>query len=791
MNKTSKIISVVLTVVLLISVFPVMSFAAEKITDATRISSGHTYGINTYKDLETLSILVNEKAYNCSGATFELTSDIEVNTKDGGMNVLFMSFPDFRGTFNGNGHTITGLYIKGAGMFEVLQKATVKGLNLKDAYIDMEDNTSSPVGGIAGTTNNSVINDCTFSGTVINGGDYTGGIVGKATNRSTVSDCKSSGMIFGEDYVGGIAGFADKSSTVKKCLNYGATYATGENHKGVFNAGKETEIYTQGTCGRNTTYKLYEETGLLIISGTGATKNYLPAIRRSPFEENEIIKYVIIEDGVTELGDFLFPGCVNLQYVSLAESITRIGSGTFISCTSLKEIKISGEITSIGEIDPSSLSTLHPVSIDMNVSPFSDCKQMMSYDIEKDNPNYSIGEYGELYNKDKTVLVGYPAGNVSKTFVIPDTVEKIEMFAISCNENLEKLYIPKSVKQINVCGISLCPNITDVYYDSYQTSWEALVHIKNSLLEFNAVELPETAVVHFIDCDHENVVEEYIVKPTCVYSGYTVCHCESCGYKMHRDIVPALGHNYVYDETLTVSTVHNEGDIAERCTICNSTHIVSRKIETACEFGDEYVSGFYAGTTESEICESLTTAGCSSVEIASSDDNYVGTCSNITVGYTDGSVENYEVIIFGDVNGDGWYDGQDAMVVNCIANGMLTREDVGDAAFIAADCNHDGVVDTTDVQLLNEAGILLSGIDQTKDSETLLETSSEYVEYVNLIDQNVVVTEENPTDDNQTPDSPTKDEPADNKPIKELNFFEIVLNYIKAVWRFFVSIFNI
>ena len=109
-------------------------------------------------------------------------------------------------------------------------------------------------------------------------------------------------------------------------------------------------------------------------------------------------------------------------------------------------------------------------------------------------------------------------------------------------------------------------------------------------------------------------------------------------------------------------------------------------------------------------------------------------------------VEAYSIIIFGDVNGDGWYDGQDAVTVSMIVNGMLTREQVGEDAWMAADCNHDGKIDQSDVDLLNQAGVLLARIDQTKSSEELLETSAEYNEYLNLIGQNAEIAGDNPED---------------------------------------------
>ena len=64
----------------------------------------------------------------------------------------------------------------------------------------------------------------------------------------------------------------------------------------------------------------------------------------------------------------------------------------------------------------------------------------------------------------------------------------------------------------------------------------------------------------------------------------------------------------------------------------------------------------------------------------------------------------------------------------------LTKEQVGNEIWAAADCNHDGVIDASDVALLERAGLLLSSIDQSKTPEEL-KSDEAYIEYESLIDQ--------------------------------------------------------
>lgn len=149
----------------------------------------------------------------------------------------------------------------------------------------------------------------------------------------------------------------------------------------------------------------------------------------------------------------------------------------------------------------------------------------------------------------------------------------------------------------------------------------------------------------------------------------------------------------------------------------------------------------------------------------------LGTDSIVYLTRNDEVIDAYTVVLFGDVNGDGWYDGRDAVTVSMIANGMLSREQVGEAVWMAADCNHDGKIDQADVDLLNQAGLLLSSVDQTKPTEELLKTSSEYNEYLNLIDQSVEVKS----------DEPEQESPETKKPSLLEFLLTTIWNYIKLI----------
>ncbi len=147
-------------------------------------------------------------------------------------------------------------------------------------------------------------------------------------------------------------------------------------------------------------------------------------------------------------------------------------------------------------------------------------------------------------------------------------------------------------------------------------------------------------------------------------------------------------------------------------------------------------------------------------------------------------VDTYTVVIFGDVDGDSWYDGTDAYFVRLVASGMVSANLLTDAQRMACDANHDGAIDAADVALIEQAGLLLAQVDQTVPMEEL-QNNSVYLEYCNLIDQNIEITE---------PDQPTPaEEPApideqESQPATQTVWgwlkmlFTVILNWLLRVF---------
>lgn len=102
---------------------------------------------------------------------------------------------------------------------------------------------------------------------------------------------------------------------------------------------KESELLcvSSGSCGENVSYKLTIDSTLKIF-GQGPMCDY-DYTNKSPFKEMEIHK-VIIEKGVTTIGDMAFLGCRELKSLEIADSVVTIGEWSFGYCEKLKSLFI-------------------------------------------------------------------------------------------------------------------------------------------------------------------------------------------------------------------------------------------------------------------------------------------------------------------------------------------------------------------------------------------------------------------------------------------------------------------
>lgn len=148
-----------------------------------------------------------------------LEADLDLADSD------FECIPTFGGTFDGNGHTISGFSMTRSGdvngFFRYVQEgASVKNLNVSGSVVP--DGHRDVTGGLAGN-NKGTLSNCSFTGTV-KGKNRAGGIAGINEAQGKIYNCSFAGDVTGEHYAGGIAG--ENLGSVVRCKNAGAVNTT-------------------------------------------------------------------------------------------------------------------------------------------------------------------------------------------------------------------------------------------------------------------------------------------------------------------------------------------------------------------------------------------------------------------------------------------------------------------------------------------------------------------------------------------------------------------------------------
>ena len=213
---------------------------------------------------------------------------------------------------------------------------------------------------------------------------------------------------------------------------------------------------TSGTCGDNLTWKL--DNGTLTISGTGEMKNYSGNLNQSaPWHSNiKSIKSVVIEKGVTNIGDYAFSWCNSLTSITIPNSITSIGYGAFEACSGLTSVTIPNSLTSISDSVFSRCDSLTSITIPSSVTSigtgtFNFCSSLTSIIIPK-----SITSIGQAVFSNCSSLTN---------ITILNSVTRIEPYAFSNCSSLTNITIPNSVTFIGEDAFNNCSSLENIKVD--------------------------------------------------------------------------------------------------------------------------------------------------------------------------------------------------------------------------------------------------------------------------------------------------------------------------------------
>ena len=295
----SKSLACLLCLALLVGMLPVAALAEDNppANGEVSLADAATDTPIEISSAENLKKIGTEPDFPLNGS-YVLADDINL---EGNANNAWKSIGNFTGTFDGDGHTISGLYLnagnlgptdQGLGLFtSVGQDGSVKNLTV-EGKIDPTGLKHSSIGGIVGRNNGGTISNCTSSvditgsvdsnvGGIVGSSDSgtiencrntgsinvtcsssdigIGGIVGKTSN-GTVKTCENTGNVTVDHYctgTGGIVGYAVGGSKVSNCRNSGSIDGNksktggivGENYGAVLKCYNTGDVCSDGTAG--------------------------------------------------------------------------------------------------------------------------------------------------------------------------------------------------------------------------------------------------------------------------------------------------------------------------------------------------------------------------------------------------------------------------------------------------------------------------------------------------------------------------------------------------------------
>ena len=240
-----------------------VSLAAAKDLGYT-IESNGSYTVTSADGLMNIAKLVNGGK---SDINITLDTDIDLTGKD--WTPIGTDYDNsYKGTFDGGGHTITGLTFttndEYAGLFGWLNRAgTVKNVVMEGVQITSHQIYGGSIGGVVGSGWGTIEN-CSVSGSV-SGTVYVGGVVGVQIGGS-ITGCSSSATVKGTVDVGGVAGQTNSSATLTAC------YATGNV---IIEMAPKKNIAGGGLVGMNAGSSLLACYATGNVTSTGSSTGYM------------------------------------------------------------------------------------------------------------------------------------------------------------------------------------------------------------------------------------------------------------------------------------------------------------------------------------------------------------------------------------------------------------------------------------------------------------------------------------------------------------------------------------
>ena len=271
------------------------------------------------------------------------------------------------------------------------------------------------------------------------------------------------------------------------------------------------DVIAEGKCGDSVTWKITSD-DTLTISGTGDMYSYA-SYYWSKYANS--VYYVVIEDGITSLANFMFDGFKFISEIKIPDSVTNLGIGSFGGCVNLETVEIGKGMNTFDNTSFGDCLKLEKIIVSPENEKFADVDGVLfnkektelicfpaywinsdenrRYDVEKgvesdyilpdsvtsvaesafcskirirnfytENNLYFTDVDGVLFNKDKTELVRYPSRKEGSAYAVSDDVLNIREGAFAYAENLTGVTLPQNISEIKFKCFYNCTGLKNI-----------------------------------------------------------------------------------------------------------------------------------------------------------------------------------------------------------------------------------------------------------------------------------------------------------------------------------------
>ncbi len=286
-----------------------------------------------------------------------------------------------------------------------------------------------------------------------------------------------------------------------------------------------------GTCGSGVTYSFDSDTGIFTLSGSGATDTYVkfdeegwsPVWRPGssgssnntkcvPWQKNtESIKTVIIEDGITKIGDNVFSQCYNIETIVFRAQTAQISSSAFDLTNKNYTVYLYQNSTADSFFSSDEYTKVYLDAAEEDASKF-------DYSVNPDGTTITITCYNgketnvvipaEIDGYRVNVIGGYAFGWLGITSVtIPESVTAIESKAFTDCTSLQSIVFKSTNTSIDASAFYSCSNLKTVFLYENSTADEYFSADYYTKIYFEEAIVSETYTVSYYANGGENAPE--------------------------------------------------------------------------------------------------------------------------------------------------------------------------------------------------------------------------------------------------------------------------------------------